>query len=279
MSSPIKATKVDIAQSLTDAGNGQVIATEETLKEMVTHFRGYLDKVRNIPAKGTRSYPQFEINALQYVANIIQATQAMIEQNVIQSDPYGFLTGTVKSFSKTTNMIINTQLIPKANAIIAKKHADNLAKQEAQGKEVSTEEKELNPTQVAAIASEPTEDPNTYVIEILTTTGKRWYFDKVNFTLSYMKKDGELKVIKLAKKGSWRASVINTFVKCISWIKEKYNTAKDRCIGIKQTIQFKWLQAKFNAEQKLKAKQQLKQDNKKSDDDDSVFKDLPANPL
>ena len=270
----IKATQKSIADSVTPVDDTYVLATEETLKEMVKSFREFLKKDRNLPQKGSRAYPVFQINAVQYVTNIIELTTALIEQGVIESDPYGFLTANVTTF-QFANKIINTDLIPLANETITKKHAQNIAKQEAQGEEVSVEEKELNPAQVATIASEPTEDPHSHVVEILTTTKKRWYFDKINFTLSFKKKDGTIKVIKLAKKGSWRATVITMFVKVISWIKKKYTAVKDRCIGIKQTLQFKMLMIKYNR----KAKQAEKEAKQKAIDSnvDKAISDLPTN--
>lgn len=254
----IKAKQVPIASSFEKVDDTHVLMDETALKEASKSFRDYLKKLRNIPSPSSRTYLEFEVNAVQYVTNIINITQALVEQNVIESDPYGFLTGAVTSYG-TANKVINDNLIPKANELIQKRHEEELAKKEAEGKEVSTEEAELNPAQVAAIASEPTEDPNTHVLEVFTTTKKRWYFDKINYTLSFKKTDGTIKTIKLAKKGSWRATIINAFIRVISWIKEKYNNAKDRCIGAKQTIQFKLLQMKFKAKQAKEAKQAKKE--------------------
>jgi hypothetical protein len=272
----IKTTLTPIAKSVEPVDENHVLAGEDTLKEMVKSFRDFLKKDRNLPQKGSKPYPIFQANAVQYICNIIELTTALIEQEVITEDPYGFLTANVTSFS-FANKIINNDLIPVANEALSKKHAKEIADKEAQGETISTEEKELSPTQVAAIASEPTEDPNSHTIEILTTTKKRWYFDKVNFTLSFKKKDGSIKIIKLAKKGSWRASVISAFVKTISWIKAKYNDFKDRCVGIKQSIQFSWLRAKFNAKQKLEANKIKKAPVKTNNSLQNDFKDLPTN--
>lgn len=271
------ATKKTIATSVeqTDDPN-KVLASEQTLKEMVKSFSEFLKKERNLPQKGSRNYPIFQVNAVQYVCNIIELTTALIEQQVIESDPYGFLTANVTSFA-FANKIINNDLIPVANKALSEKHAKRVAEKEAKGNEVTTEEKELSPNQVATIASEPTEDPKTHIVEILTTTNKRWYFDKINFTLSFKKKDGSIKIIKLAKKGSWRATVINAFIKTISWIKDKYNTAKDRCIGIKQSIQFSWLKAKYNAKQKLESKKVSKESKSNDDSLQNSLESLPAN--
>ena len=271
------ATKKTIATSVeqTDDPN-KVLASEQTLKEMVKSFSEFLKKERNLSQKGSRNYPIFQVNAVQYVCNIIELTTALIEQQVIESDPYGFLTANVTSFA-FANKIINNDLIPVANKALSEKHAKEVAEKEAKGNEVTTEEKELSPNQVATIASEPTEDPNTHVVEVLTTTNKRWYFDKINFTLSFKKKDGSIKIIKLAKKGSWRATVINAFIKTISWIKEKYNTAKDRCIGLKQSIQFSWLRAKYNAKQKLESKKVSKESKSNDDSLQNSLESLPAN--
>ena len=268
----IKAVKKEITDKIIPTEDpSKVYASEETITDMVKNFRAFLYKERNVPQKTNRNYFQFEIHAVQYVANIMQATQALIEQDVIETDSYGFLTKNVTSFNNYNN-IINTTLIPKAEELIKKKHEAEIKQREKQGEVVSTEEKELTPTQVAAIASEPTQDPNTHILEVLTTTGKRWYFDKVNYTLSFMKKDGEIKTIKLAKKGSWRATVINTFIKVISWIKEKYNNAKDRCIGIKQTFQFKMEMIKFNAKQKAEAKKAAKANSENETEFDGLSK-------
>lgn len=277
----IKVEKRTITENVEPVNDTYSWATEHTIQDMVKSFREFLAKYRNVPQKTNRNYAEFMINATQYVANIMQTTQALLEQNAIQTDKYGFLTKTVTSFNHY-NDTINKVIIPSAEELIRKQHEQNLKKKEAEKQQVSVEEQELNPTQVAAIAAEPTEDPATHILVVLTTTKKRWYFDKINFTLSFMKKDGEIKTIKIAKKGSWRATVINFFAKCISWIKEKYNNAKDRCIGIKQTIQFTWLKAKFNAKTKIEAKQKAKeveQTKAKSDlkEDDSDFKDLPPN--
>ena len=285
----MKAERKQITDNFEIIDEDHAWMDEETLKDVCKSFRGYVKKWRNIPVPGTKPYIEFEINAVQYTMNIINITRILVENKVIESDTYGFLTANVTSFG-LANKVINEHLIPKANELIQKKHEQELAKKEAEGKEVSVEEKELNPAQVAAIASEPTEDPNTHILEVFTTTKKRWYFDKVNYTLSFKKIDGTIKTIKLAKKGSWRATVINAFIKVISWIKEKYNTAKDRCIGIKQSFQFKLLQMKYKAQQEKEAKQAKKDAEAKAkesqklapatnDDIDKTIADIPANPV
>lgn len=113
----------------------------------------------------------------------------------------------------------------------------------------TTVDKELSSADIASIVAEPLNEHQA-TIEVLTKTGKRWYFDKVNFTLSFKTADGTIKVLKLANQGTWRSTVLTFLVKCSEYIRRKYRDFKDRCIGIKQTLRFKWEMMKYNAKQK-----------------------------
>lgn len=253
----VKAKAQDIA-TVKDNGDGTCEVTLDTLKEMVANFREFVKKQRNLPTSNkVKSYAPFAINAVQYVHHIIVVTTELIEQGVIESDPYGFLTANVKSFDKANNLI-NTYLIPDAKAIIAKEHEAKIKEAEEKGKEVSELEKELTPTDIASVVAEPTEVEDR-IVEIMTASGRKWVFDKKNYTLAYRMKNGNIKYVQIAKKGTWRATAIDFLAKCIEYVRSAYNTVKDRCIGIKQTIQFKWLQFQYTRAQARQAKAEAKE--------------------
>ena len=245
-----KPKKVVIATDVKEVDDKNVEVTCKTLDQMVLSFKNYLKGTRNIPRPNNRNFGQYSINAVQYVHNIICVTTALIEQGVLTSDPYGFVLGNVTTFDRF-NTSINEDLIPLANKIIKKEHEQALKQASDDGVVVTTVDKELTSSDVAKIVSEPTEEAYTKIVEVITHTGKKWVFDKENFTLSYKRRDGSIKIMKLANKDTWRATIITFFFKILTIVRTKYIYLKDRCIGIKQSIQWKWLTTKFKIKQKF----------------------------
>lgn len=267
----MKAKKQTIVNNVEQVDKDTVKMDTVSLKEMVDNFRKFLkSNYRNIPNKGSRNYAEFLLNSTQYTHHIVVVSTALFDQGIIDSDPHGFLVSNVTSFDRY-NDVINTVLIPAAFDLIKKEHEEKIKKDEEAGNTVSDIEKELNPSNVAAIVSEPTEDTNTDVVDVITTSNRRWVFDKVNYTLSFKTKNG-IKTINIVKKGTWRASVIDFLGKCVKFVVDTYKSFKDRLIGIKQTILFKKAQYEYERKQKAAEKAKKKTEDK---DDDSLFDDLP----
>lgn len=242
----VSVKKIVDAKSIDDT---YVQVDKETLDQMVKSFRDFLKKqYRNVPVKSQPNYFEYAANGSQYVHRIIQLTTDLIEQEVITEDPYGFLNKNVKTFDPKYVKSINTDLIPMALEVIKKEHQKITEQKESLGEKVTTLEKELTATDIATIVQNPTENEETS--EITSVSGKKFTFNKTDFTLSYRTKDGTIKVIKIAPKGTWRATALNFFSSCIKWIVTKYTNTKNRCIGVKQVFRFKYEQFKFNRKAK-----------------------------
>lgn len=243
--------------------DGTYTVTEKNLDDMVRSFRAKLKdkRYRNLPNPADRiKHTEVSVFASQYVKQILYVTQGLIEAQELESDKYGFLTSSVTSFDKW-NETINKEWIPLAKKALAKEEADRQAKAEAEAKAETNAkakaEAPLSAVEVSALACEPTCEADS-IVDVKTKKGQRWTFDKVNYTLTYKCK-GEDKVIKLIPEKTWRSTILKWIVKLCAWVKKKYNDFKDRCIGIKQTIQFKFMLMKAERQAKAEAKKAMKE--------------------
>lgn len=223
--------------------DGTYTVTEENLDAMVKSFRTFLQnkKYRNLPTKNPKSTEMIEVTfaAAQYVKQILVITTGLIEAKVIESDKFKFLSAKVDTFNKW-DTIINNDWIPQAKKAIADEEAKI-------AESANAKEDILSSPEVANMASEPT-GKDDEVIDVVTNKHQHWIVDKVNFTITFTLK-GSKRVIKIVPQGSWRSTILKYLLKLISWIKNKYKDFSDRCIGIKQVVQFKIAMMKFKKRQ------------------------------
>lgn len=244
--------------------DGSLYFGVENLDDIVKSFRKFLlqRKFSNYPNPQNRNYLlEVVVGAAQYTKQIVYLTQGLIENKKLESDPYGFLTGTVDSFQRW-NKLINTEWVPTAKKVLAEeeqklkqKEAEQSSKDSQQSNQeviTSAEDSVLSSVEIAAIVAEPRGKEDVKV-EVKTTKHQKWIFDKKEFTLTYQSAQGK-RVIKIAPQGSWRSTILKWIYKICAWIKQKYIDFKDRCIGIKQTIQFKIEMKKFEKRMKAEAK-------------------------
>ena len=252
-----KVQKITVTEPIENE-DGTYTVTVANLDDLVRSFRNKLKdkRYRNLPnPKDKTLRMEVDIFSAQYVKQILYVTQGLIEAQELESDKYGFLTSSITSFEKW-NDILNKEWIPMAKEALAKEEAEAKAKESAEI-QIENADSPLSEVEVSALACEPTCEADSKT-EVKTKKGQRWIFDKVNYTLTYKVK-GSDKVINLVPQGTWRSTVLKFLVKTMAWIKKKYNDFKDRCIGIKQTIQFKMMMMKMERQAKAEAKKAEKE--------------------
>ena len=252
-----KVQKITVTEPIKNE-DGTYTVTVANLDDLVRSFRNKLKdkRYRNLPnPKDKALRMEVDIFSAQYVKQILYVTQGLIEAQELESDKYGFLTSSVTSFEKW-NDILNKEWIPMAKKALAKEETEAKAKESSQS-QTENADSPLSEVEVSALACEPTCEADS-TVEVKTKKGQRWIFDKVNYTLTYKCK-GEDKIIKLIPEKTWRSTILKWVVKFCAWVKKKYNDFKDRCIGIKQTIQFKMMMMKMERQAKAEAKKAEKE--------------------
>ena len=150
----------------------------------------------------------------------IELLQKGKDNGGIDTDKYNLLTSNTRSF-KTKNGIINK--------ILKELAAERLL--EEQKKPVEPE-KPLSAEEEAKLISEPKpHDENTHSVDVTTTDGGTFTFDKVNYklTLHFTDKTMAPKVIDLTPKGSWRETALN-------WLVSAYNYVRDKTVSAGKAI-------------------------------------------
>lgn len=138
------------------------------------------------------------------------------ENGGIDSDKYNLLTCNTRSF-KTKNGLVNKLL---------KELAEERLKAE-QEKPIDPE-KPISDEEAAKLLSKPKPlDENTHKVDITTTDGGTFTFDKVNYkiTLHFTDKTMAPKVIDLTPKGSWRETALNWLVSAWNYVATKVKGA------------------------------------------------------